>query len=187
MTRKQALSLAIQALSDTGRNEEAIAVLHTLSDELPLNRWSDAAIRDAVDQFILDHGRVPSVTDFKKRGLPPHPVIEHRYGVTLRQWLDENYPVQKPLQEDIRKRMTEAFEKDYLRIRPKSADEFNAQRTPNSPCWYTVAVHNHTKRWRGLLEKLELPVFNHVDVPRELPAFQVNVMVMDPPIENDRF
>jgi len=175
MTRKQALSLAIQALFESGQNEEAIAVLLTLSDELPLNRWSDAAIRDSIDQFILDHGKVPSVTDFKKRDLPPHPVIEHRYGITLRQWLDENYPVPKPRQEDVRRRITEAFVKDYLRIRPKSADEFNAKRTPNSPCWYTVAVHNDTKRWRGLLEKLALPVFSGVDKPRESPAFQVNV------------
>ena len=175
MTRKQALSLAIQALSETGQNEEAIAVLHTLSEELPLNRWSDAAIRDSIEQFILDHDRVPTATDFKKKGLPPHTVIEHRYGITLRQWLDENYPVPKPRQEDVCQRMTEAFVRDYLRIRPKNADEFNAKRTPNSPCWYTVAVHNHTKRWRGLLEKLELPIFNHVDVPREPPAFRVNV------------
>lgn len=174
MTRKQALALAIQALTEIGQTE-ASEILHTLSDELPLNRWSDAAIRDSVDQFILDHGRIPMVTDFKRRGLPPHTVIEHRYGVTLRQWLDENYPVVPPSEEETRKRINEAFIRDYLRIRPKSADEFNARRTPNSPCWFTVAQRNETKRWRGLLEKLGLPVYSGMDVPREPTAFQVNV------------
>ena len=60
-------------------------------------------------------------------------------------------------------------------IRPVSADEYNAKRTPGTPCWYTVAVHNHTRRWRGLLEKLELPVFSNVDKPREAAALKVNI------------
>ena len=80
-----------------------------------------------------------------------------------------------PSEEENRRRINEAFIRDYLRIRPKSADEFNARRTPNSPCWFTVAVHNGTKRWRGLLEKLELPIYNNVDIPRETTAFRVNV------------
>jgi len=175
MTRKQAISLAIQALSEVGENEEAIAVLQSLSDELPLVHWSDSTIRDSVDQFILDHNRVPTVTDFKKRGLPPHPVIKQKYGITLKEWLDKNYPSVSPPQDEVRKKLTDAFVKDYLRIRPRSADEYDAKRSPGSPCWYTVAVHNNTKRWRGLLEKLGLPIYNNVDVPRETAALKVNI------------
>ena len=84
MTRKQALELAVQALAE---NEEAVQVLHTMIDELPLNRWTEDSIFDAVEQFILDHGRVPTTTDFKKRGLPPHTVIKRRFGMTLQGWL----------------------------------------------------------------------------------------------------
>ena len=62
MTRKQALELAAQALAE---NKEAVQVLHTIIDELPLNRWTEAAIRDSVEQFILDNGRPPMRTDFK--------------------------------------------------------------------------------------------------------------------------
>ena len=175
MTRKQAITLAIQVLTEAGQNEEAISVLRTLSDELPLVHWSDAAIRDAVDQFILDHARVPTASDFKKRGLPPHTVIKNRYGAALRDWLRENYPVTKPSREAQRKRLTKEFKKEYLRIRPESAEAYNAGRTPGLPCWYTVAVHNRTKRWRGLLEKLKLPVYGNVDLPREAPPLQVNI------------
>ena len=92
MTRKQALELAVQAMA---ANEEAVQVLHTMIDELPLNRWTEAAIRDSVEQFILDNGRPPLRTDFKKRGLPPHTVIKRRFGVTLQEWLDQNYPTEK--------------------------------------------------------------------------------------------
>ena len=69
MTRKQALEQAVQALAE---NEEAVQVLHTMIDELPLNRWTVNAIRDSVEQFVLDNGRAPTTSDFKKRGLPPH-------------------------------------------------------------------------------------------------------------------
>lgn len=54
MTRKQALTLAEQVLSECGQIEAA-AILHKLSGELPFYSWSEDAIRDAVEQFILDH------------------------------------------------------------------------------------------------------------------------------------
>ena len=174
MTRKQALSLAIQALSDIGQ-KEAAETLHTLSEELPMNRWSDAAILDSIDQFILDNGRVPTSVDFKKRGLPPHTVIKQRYGITLREWLNEHYPVTKPSDEAICAEITKSFIEDYRRIRPKSAEEFNEKRSSGTRCWYSVAIRNHTKCWRNLLAKLELPIYNNVNVPREKPEFTVTI------------
>ena len=82
MTRKQALSAAIEALNAAGQTEAA-EILHKLSGELPFFSWSEDAIYDAVEQFILDHGQVPTTTDFKKRGLPPHTVIKRRFGLTI--------------------------------------------------------------------------------------------------------
>ena len=175
MTRKQAMSAAIEALNASGQTEAA-EILHTLSGELPFFSWSEEAIFDAVDQFILDYGRVPTTTDFKKRGLPPHTVIKRRFGVTLQAWLEQNYPIVKPSEEELRAKATEAFVQDYLRIQPRSADEFNAKRTPKTHCWYTVAIYNHTRSWRNLLKKLELPIYNHVDTPRVSPQFKVNII-----------
>ena len=122
------------------------------------------------------HGRVPTTTDFKKRGLPPHTVIKKRFGVTLQEWLNRNYPVVKPSEEEKRTKATEAFVRDYYHIQPRSADEFNAKRTPRTHCWYTVAVYNRTHSWRKLLAKLELPVYNNIDVPRVKPDFKVSVI-----------
>ena len=58
-------------------------VVRKLSGELPFYSRSEDAIRDAVEQFILDHSRVPTATDFKKRGLPPHTVIMKRFGIKI--------------------------------------------------------------------------------------------------------
>ena len=143
MTRKQALELAVQALAD---NEEALQVLHTMIDELPLNRWTEAAIRDSVEQFILDHGRVPTTTDFKKRGLPPHTVIKRRFGVTLQEWLDRNYPTEKTSLDELHAQTTQDFIREYLRIQPVSAEDYNARRTHPSRGWYSIAKYNHTRR-----------------------------------------
>lgn len=175
MTRKQALALAEQILSERGQ-DEAAAILHKLSGDLPFYSWSEDAIRDAVEQFILDNGRVPTATNFKKRGLPPHTVIKKRFGITLQEWLNRDYPVTKPSEEEKRTKATEAFVRDYLRIQPKSADEFNARRTSGTHCWYTVAVYNHTRSWRNLLAKLELPIYNNVAVPRTKPDLKVSVI-----------
>ena len=175
MTRKQALSAAIEALNKAGQTEAA-EILHTLSGELPFFSWSEDAIYDAVEQFILDHGRVPTTTDFKERGLPPHTVIKRRFGVTLQEWLDQHYPTAKPPLDEVQAKATEDFIKEYLRIRPTSAEDYNARRTHPSHGWFAIAKYNHTRRWRILLEKLNLPIYNNRDVPVSTPQLKVRVI-----------
>ena len=175
MTRKQALSAAIEALNTTGQTEAA-EILHTLSVELPFFSWSEDAIYDAVEQFILDHGRVPTTTDFKKRGLPPHTVIKRRFGVTLQEWLEQNYPTQKTPPDVLHAQATQEFIREYLRIQPVSAEDYNARRTHPSKGWYSIAKYNHTRRWRILLEKLNLPIYNNRGKPNSTPQLKVRVI-----------
>ena len=174
MTRKQALELAAQALAD---NEEAVQVLHTMIDELPLNRWTEAAIRDSVEQFILDNGRPPLRTDFKKKCLPPHSVIKRRFGLTLQEWLDQNYPTEKTPLDELHAQATQDFIREYLRIQPVSAEDYNARRTHPSRGWYAIAKYNHTRRWRILLEKLNLPIYNNRGTLNSTPQLKVRVIL----------
>lgn len=173
MTRKQALELAAKAL--TG-NEEAVQILHTMIDELPLNRWTETAIRDSVEQFILDYGRPPMRTDFKKKCLPPHSVIKRRFGLTLQEWLDRNYPTEKTSLDELHAQATQDFIREYLRIQPVSAEDYNARRTHPSRGWYAIAKYNHTRRWRILLEKLGLPIYNNRGTPNSTPQLKVRVI-----------
>ena len=173
MTRKQALELAVQALAD---KEEAVQVLHTMIAELPLNRWTEAAIRDSVEQFILDNGRPPLRTDFKKKCLPPHSVIKRRFGVTLQEWLNQNYPTEKTPLDELHAQATQDFIREYLRIQPVSAEDYNARRTHPSRGWYAIAKYNHTRRWRILLEKLNLPIYNNRGAPPSVPQLKVRVI-----------
>ena len=118
MTRKQAISKAIAALHQTGERTEAIRVLEKLSSELPIIHWSDAAIRDTVDQFIADTGRMPAATDFKKPGMPPYRVFMCNYGLTPTEWLQANYPEHYPSQQEMIDQYTKAFIEDYMRLKP---------------------------------------------------------------------
>lgn len=174
MTRKEALSLAMQTLSGEKQHTEAVEVLRTMREELPLNRWSDTAIRDAIEQFVQDHGRLPSALDFKKdRTLPPHTVIKNKYGENLSEWLLRKYPGLVVLKREARAAATERFVQEYHRLRPKSAAEYDKGRDPDQCCWYTIARYNETNTWRALLAKLELPVYSKVAVPEKKREYYV--------------
>ena len=177
MTRKQALHRAITVLSQNEENYEAIRILEELSAELPLIHWSDSSIRDTVEQFILDNGRPPTASDFKKGGMPPHMVIQNRYKMSLGQWLQENYPTPKPSFEALKEQYTQAFLEDYARIKPKSQYEFNENKRPETRGWQTVAAYHNTRSWRSLLKILGLPLY--FDMKRDhIPAdVKVNVHV----------
>ena len=159
MTRKQALQRAIESLSQFPEYAEEVRLLEEISDELPLIHWSDRSIRDTVEQFILDNGRPPTASDFKKAGMPPHTVIQSKYKMPLSRWLDENYPTPKLSAEERKAEYTRAFREDYRRVRPRSQYEFNQRKRPETRSWQTVAAYHNTRSWRKLLEKLDLPLY----------------------------
>ena len=159
MTRKQAITKAIAALQQEGDSSEAIRILEELSSEVPIIHWSDTALRDTVDQFIADTGRMPTATDFKKTGMPPYRVFMCNYGLTPTEWLQTNYPEHYPSAQEMIDGYTKAFIEDYLRLQPKSADDFNARRSDKSRSWRCVARYHHLGTWTSLLKHLGLPKY----------------------------
>lgn len=175
MTRKQALHRAIEYLSQFPEFAEEVRLLQEISQELPLIHWSDRSIRDTVEQFILDNGRPPTASDFKKAGMPPHTVIQNKYKMPLSQWLNENYPTPKPSAEELKAEYTRAFLEDYHRIRPRSQYEFNQHKRPETRGWQTVAAYHNTRSWRNLLKKLDLPLY--FDMKRDHVPANLKVIV----------
>ena len=176
MTRKQAIAKAIQAVSDCGLEDanDIIELLQDIYDELPINHWTDKSIKDSVEQFIIDNGRNPTATDFKKRGMPPHPVIKQKYKITLSEWLENNYPTQILNFDELKNEYTKAFVEDYIRIKPKSSDEFNRKKSADTRCWQTVAKYYDVKAWLSLLSVLDLPHFAE-NTCRNPVSFSVNI------------
>lgn len=174
MTRKQALQRVISMLANNPEYAEEIRILKEISEELPLIHWSDSSIRDTVEQFILDNGRVPTTSDFKKKGMPPHPVIKQKYKITLGEWLEKYYPVRKPTYEELKEKYTKLFVEDYKRIKPKSQYEFNKLKSPGTKGWQTVAKYYEEKSWRNLIKKLDLPLYFDMARDHKPVPFKVN-------------
>ena len=152
MTRKQALCKALEVINDRETEE----VLRGIIAQLPLISWTEDTIFDSIEQFIADNGRVPMATDFKRRGLPPHPVIKLRFGITLREFLEKNYPTKhkrqfSPYNNKDREEWKADFIENYKKIKPKSMNEYNLRRPKSSPTWITVARMFECSRWLDLL------------------------------------
>ena len=157
MTRKQALCKALEVINDP----EAAAALRDIINNLPLVSWTETTIFDSIDQFIADNGRVPMATDFKRRGLPPHPVIKLRFGITLREFLEQHYPVKhkrtySPYNDKSREDWQADFIENYKDLKPASQSEYNRLRPKSSPTWITVAKMFGLTRWLELLSMCNL-------------------------------
>lgn len=175
MTRKQAIFAAIQALSEDEDNSEATRILQEISDELPLMTWTCDAITDSVEQFIHDNGRVPTATDFKKKGLPPHTEFPRRFGMTLKEWLDTYYPHEREKKKiSISAEDTELFISEYKRLQPTSAADYNTRRSPAAKGWSTIAKSMQLHKWRDLLHALSLPVYSQSE--KTLPQIKVHII-----------
>ena len=161
MTRKQAIIQAVQALSAQEGNEQAIALLKDIYDEMPLIHWSDKSIKDAVEQFIIDNGRVPTVSNFREKGMPPHPVFKLRYGITLSEWLSTNYPQPERNRENEKREETDKFVAAYHDLLPKSAKFFDQHRPEGVKCWATIGKYYGCTNWKSLLKTLSLPSYSH--------------------------
>ena len=160
MTRKTALHKAIEQLKGIKGNKEIIEKLQDLADELPITHWTDKSIRDRVEQFAEENGRNPTASDFRKKGMPPHPVIKQKYKITLSEWLNENYPTHRPTYEELKEKYTKEFVEEYERIKPKTQDQFNKERTCGTKGWQTVASYYSVKSWKQLLNVLSLPPYS---------------------------
>ncbi len=162
MTRKQAIMRVCEALDGMEKYKEATAILKDMSEELPLIHWSDKSIRDAVEQFIIDNGRVPTASDFRKKGMPPHTVIRQKYGITLAEWLFLNYPTDKASKSEERKKNTYDFIKEYNRLKPVSQDDFNKRRSVHIKSWQTIASYHFLTSWQSLLKELCLERYTKI-------------------------
>ena len=142
---------------------------------MPLTNWTDKTIRDRIEQFYEDEGRYPTTTDFKKKGMPPHPVFKHRYKVNLSQWLQENYPVPKITYEERKEKHTKAFVEEYLRLLPSSSDDFDHRRQSGVISWRGLAPYYNVTSWHNLLHSLDLPVPKPNPKERVKQKFKVTV------------
>lgn len=173
MTRKSAVLYAIKVLEQNQGDTEAIKKLKELVEAMPLIRWTDASIRDRVEQFIDENGRNPTSTDFEQFGMPPHPVIKRVYGINVAQWLKENYPTVRPTEEEILAKYSEDFVREYNRIKPRTCKEYDEKKAPGIVSTVTLRNRMNNITWSGLLHKFGLPSYYCKERVPETRTFKV--------------
>ena len=95
ISRKAAILKAISILSREKGKESEVEKLEQIALNKPIVQWKDWVIRDCIDNFIIENGRLPVATDFSnpENKLPSHSIFKYYYGKTFRVWMDENYPL----------------------------------------------------------------------------------------------
>lgn len=97
ITRKNAIFKAISLLKSQKNRTDEIAILKKLATGVPILQWSEWTVRDCIDDFYLENNRLPSVTDLnKENNLPSHTNFKYLFGLTARQWLQQNYESYNP-------------------------------------------------------------------------------------------
>ena len=91
ITRKAAIYQAISLLEKQQNRAEEIALLKELATGLPIVQWSSKVAKDCIDDFYIENNRFPTVTELQRReDLPSHTNFKYLFGITARQWFDEN-------------------------------------------------------------------------------------------------
>ncbi|MCL2703166.1 MAG: hypothetical protein FWE91_06120 [Defluviitaleaceae bacterium] len=168
MTRKQALYKAMEVITDANTN----AKIQEILDDMPFTKWSERTIMDTLDQFVLDNGRNPTATDFKVKGMPPHPVIKLRFGINLKEFLSKYYPTIRHSKSQFYYTKTndewkDFFIAEYHNIKPTSSAGYDKNRPHSTPCWYTIATMYGVKGWYTWLNFCDLsPYINRREPPQ---------------------
>lgn len=168
MTRKLALLEAIKIIEKSPigkqRKKDVINGLQLCVDELPFAKWSEAAIFDACEQHISEHGYI-RLRDFECSGLPSHPTIKNRFGMTAKEFRDKYFPLPDTPEYKPKYRLedkdqwNDLFISEFHRIRCTSEQHYNNNRIREAPVWQTVARINGVKTWYELLHKSKLHTY----------------------------
>ena len=163
MTRKEALQLAVDILSEKPSAQETVTKLNEILENLPITRWTDSVIRDTVDQYTLDHGKLPNTKRFHDPGMPPPIAITRVYHMTVREFLEHFYPeILLNLSDKIERQKQQQitlFISEYQRIKPVSREDYDRRRRPGTKCGQTIMIYNNLTSWSSLLLLLKLPKY----------------------------
>ncbi len=157
MTKKEALKAAIAVLRTLEPEEEYREIILGLEKYEPASyrrKWTRSAIYEAVAVWIAANGRYPSTKEMEcERSLPCAFVIRREYHMSSREFLNKYY---KPEMDTHRKsdkagQRLDIFVKEYERILPSSARDYNKRRKEGLPTWNQTANALGICRWTDLL------------------------------------
>ena len=178
MTRREALEEAAEIVAKARigkrRKEEILAGLALCREELPFAHWSEAAVFDACDTWVREHGSLP-LRAFSSPQMPSCSTVKNRFGMTAREFRDRYYPLEGRAGSRYGQRgageWNRLFQEDFRRIRCTGQADYNRRRDRALPTWNTLAGMNGLRTWGALLERMGL-----VPYPKERTLGEVRVL-----------
>ena len=169
MTRRRALQLAVRAVEG-----EAKKKLQELAAELPFTGWNESNIRDGLERFLHEHGRLPQKREYIHcRYLPGIDVFRRQYRMSRTGWIQQYCPdLAAAAAGSARKKRDslQDFAAEYLRIAPCCKREFDQKRNAALYCTAEVIMRrNGVRSWKDLLCRCGLEAAAPPAPPSALP------------------
>ena len=187
MTRGKAIRTVVRYL-DTADGlddnlHQAKYILENMLSAYAGKKWDDRTICLAVEKFIDEHGRPPTVKELDRSpALPCHRSIELEFGLTASKWLMKYYPGKEQLWYKFRDEghspaeYRAVFIREYNRIQPHSSLEYNRRRNPHYPSWQYTACMLNLRLWSELIDSCR----DELDIrPTGERTFEVESHILD--------
>lgn len=148
-------------------------------------KWTEAAIKQAFDDFIEEHDRLPTREEMyeKHAGMFPRPnSIKLTMGITIGEYLELNYSeylhrCQSRLYcKRTKESWVEDFKKQYIQYGAPIEDEYNRLRSPGTPNSQTLVKIVGVPTWNKLLKYCGLQKNKRTELTGEV--------VFEPTLEN---
>lgn len=140
MTRKQALSGAIQMLSSDEKNRDICRALEEMRQELPMAHWTQASILDAVQDYIREHGCLPKPGEMNNSmGMPSHMTIRKLFHMTILEFETAYFPEylhrceSRVYHRRDRQYWLEDFKRQYEKLGYPAAKTYQRKRDKGTP------------------------------------------------------
>lgn len=118
--------------------------------------WTKETILEAINEWVNENGHNPIAADLYSPNVPKPSTIKSVFNTTVKSFLNEYYPSApkgfvRSYNRLPKEKYMAVFKKEYERINPRTAKEYNLKRSTNTPCWETIAIHNEVHGWKELL------------------------------------
>ena len=165
ITRKQALLHAIEIIKnnsttdDNSKELEMINVLEEMIKELPFSYWTQASIVDAFNQYILEHGCLPLMTEIDNhKQLPKHSTIKQNFKMTTRCFFELYYAdyvgtyKTKIYGYKDREYWINCFKEQYIKLGCPGKVRYDKLRDEGIPCANQMLKLTKIGTWNELLD-----------------------------------
>ena len=168
MSRKQAFWAVIKAF--LSKNDKMTAdKLQEFMGLMPFVKWTEKSVTDCIEQFMFDYGRVPTATDFDKKGMPSHIVIKSIYKISLHSYLASSFPkYYKPqitYRQAIQKAIDEYDNPEVKEILCKVLKEYPKTK------WTKEIINEAIGNF--IIENKHVPMFDDFKTNKSLPYIEI--------------